>query len=98
MVSNIYAFHVPTCAASYNKAGAELTPVHGPRRVGLVNMGNTCYVNSVLQVLKAGIVVVHSSPHSYQQPSLDYFDPLTHQWQASTRHLLSILSSHEPRV
>ena len=34
------------------EAGAELEPVSGARRVGLKNMGNTCYVNSVLQVLK----------------------------------------------
>lgn len=34
------------------EAGADLEPAHGPKHVGLKNMGNTCYVASVLQAVK----------------------------------------------
>jgi ubiquitin carboxyl-terminal hydrolase 5/13 len=36
------------------EAGAELRPLAGPGYVGLTNLGNSCYVNSVVQVRGAG--------------------------------------------
>ena len=33
------------------ESGKELVPCYGPSYTGLVNLGNSCYLNSVMQVM-----------------------------------------------
>ncbi|EUB56274.1 Ubiquitin hydrolase [Echinococcus granulosus] len=37
------------------EADRTLTPLYGPSLTGLVNLGNTCYINSAVQVTKTSI-------------------------------------------
>ena len=37
--------------ATLTEAGSKLVPVHGPGYTGMDNLGNTCYLASVMQVL-----------------------------------------------
>ena len=36
--------------SALQESGTALRPLHGPRLTGLNNLGNSCYVNSVVQV------------------------------------------------
>lgn len=37
--------------AIIQEAGTKLVPLYGPGHTGLENLGNSCYLNSVMQVI-----------------------------------------------
>lgn len=37
--------------AALQESGGQLKPLYGPGYTGMVNMGNSCYLNSVVQML-----------------------------------------------
>ena len=37
--------------ATIQEAGSKLVPLYGPGYTGLANLGNSCYLNSIMQVV-----------------------------------------------
>lgn len=37
--------------AAIQEAGSNLQPLYGPGYTGLINLGNSCYLNSTMQVI-----------------------------------------------
>ncbi|KDR23210.1 ubiquitin carboxyl-terminal hydrolase 5 [Zootermopsis nevadensis] len=52
------------------EAGSQLKPLYGPGYTGLVNLGNSCYMNSIMQV----IFVIPDFVKRFVEDSADIFD------------------------
>lgn len=55
--------------AALQESGGALKPIYGPGYTGLVNMGNSCYLNSVMQML----FVIPDFIHKYYDAGNEYF-------------------------
>ena len=59
--------------------GRTLTPVFGPCFTGMVNLGNSCYLNSVMQVLFSNDRILDHFYNMYEDHHL-YWNNLTTEW------------------
>ena len=65
------------------EAGKELVPLHGPGYVGMRNLGNSCYMNSVLQARASGWSLAHLKARATSLCSANPW-PMLHRY--SRRH------------
>lgn len=83
--------------SALQESEGQLHPLYGPSHTGLWNLGNSCYINSVLQVL---FNCLPSFRDTYYQPNLklssnDDFHTPAHNFQLQIRKLAHGLLSGE---
>lgn len=61
------------------ESSSSLQPTHGARLTGILNLGNSCYLNSVMQVLLPYTLLLHFAT----APSLCYSSTGSGSWNSN---------------